>query len=48
LHRIRYSCRILIIEAWIYSAEFRKLPKHEISLKSIQWEPTSMRTDRRA
>jgi len=33
-------------EAWILPTNFRKIPKCKITWKSVQWEPSSMRTDK--
>jgi len=34
-------------EAWIFWADFRKIPEYQILRKSVQWEPSCMRTDGR-
>jgi len=35
-------------ETWTLSTQLRKIPKYQISWKSVQWEPScSMRTDGR-
>jgi len=40
----RYSCQILMKR--MFSTEFRKIRKHKISRKSVQWEQSCpMRTD---
>ena len=43
----RYSYPILM-EVEFFSTGFRKIPKYQISLKSVYWEPIcSIRTDER-
>jgi hypothetical protein len=48
MHRSSCSVPLILsdfIETWIFLTDFRKILQYQMSWKSVQWEPSSMRTD---
>jgi hypothetical protein len=44
---VKYPLFLSFHKTWIFSRDFRKIPKYPISRKSIQWEPSLSHANRR-